>query len=255
MFIDTHSHLYLPEFETDINEVIERCREQAINEIYLPNIDQSSIRQIEALVKRDKEMFKPMMGLHPCYVKEDYKQQLKVIHDELASKDYVGVGEIGIDLYWDKTFATEQSIAFKEQIYWAREMNLPIVIHSRDSLDLTIKTVEELQDGNLRGIFHCFNGTEEQGARIVDLGFYLGIGGVITFKNAGVDKTVANLPLDKMVLETDAPYLSPVPYRGKRNESSYISLIANKLSEIFSVSVQEVGSKTSRNTREVFGEI
>jgi len=193
-----------------------------------------------------------MMGLHPCSVKSDYKAQLKRLKERLSAGNYIGVGEIGIDLYWDKTFVKEQEYAYRTQIEWAAELELPYVVHSRDSLDMTIGISEELQDGSHRGIFHCFNGTIEQAQRIMDMNFLMGIGGVVTFKNAGVDKVVANIPLEFIVLETDAPYLTPTPFRGKRNEPSYLTYIVNRIAEVKNVNVNTVKRITTENAMKLF---
>ncbi len=250
--IDTHAHLYLEHFNDDLDEVIYRIRINGIDRVYLPNVDASTIVALNHLVKLDQNVFFPMMGLHPCSVGEDWKNQLKTIYTELKNKSYVGVGEIGIDLYWDKTFAKEQESVYRTQINWAIELNIPIVIHSRESLDQTIGVVQEMQNGKLSGIFHCFNGSLNQAKRIMDLGFYLGIGGVVTYKNAGVDKVVAQLPLESLVLETDSPYLSPVPFRGKRNESSYLIYIAEKIASIKEVQPEEVTRITTANAMKIF---
>lgn len=253
MFIDTHTHIYLKEFEADVEKVIERCLSADIQNLYLPNIDSTHIESLLRLVNRFPNICIPMMGLHPCSVKENYREELQKLERTLDEHSFAAVGEIGIDLYWDKTTKDIQEIVFREQIEWAKKRNLPIVIHSRDSLDLTISIVEEMQSGLAGGIFHCFNGTVEQGRRICEMpNFHLGIGGVVTFKNAGVDLVVEQLDLERMVLETDAPYLSPVPYRGKRNEPSYLIYVAQKLAEIKSISVEEVGEITSRNARNIF---
>lgn len=252
MIIDTHAHVYLEDFDEDANLIIERANEEGIEQILLPNIDMSSIDRLLSLSDKHPTLYKPMIGLHPCYVKEDYQVQLDQLKGYLDRKDIVAVGEIGIDLYWDKTFEKEQVDAYRTQIAWSKEMNLPFVIHSRESLDLTISIVEELQDGNLKGVFHCFNGTEDQSKRIMDVGFYMGIGGVVTFKNAGVDKTVANIPIEHLVVETDAPYLSPVPHRGSRNEPSYVSKVVDKIAEIKKIERSAVCEITSSNARALF---
>jgi len=253
MIIDTHTHIYLEQFSNDIDEVIDRCLQQNIKKMYLPNIDSGHIKDVKKLSDQYPGVCIPMMGLHPCSVKENYKEELEIIKTELFAGQYAAVGEIGIDLYWDKTTKEIQEESFREQISWAKELNLPIVIHSRDSLDLTISIVEELQDGLSGGIFHCFNGTLEEAHRIQNIpNFYMGIGGVITFKNAGVDKVVAQLPMDRMVLETDAPYLTPVPFRGKRNESSYVIHVAEKLAELKDTTVDEVSRITTENAKKVF---
>ena len=252
MFIDTHAHLYLDQFQDDIDLLVALIREEKVDHVYLPNIDSTTIDALHQLSAAYPDMMHPMMGVHPCSIKSDYKKELEIAENLLKERDYCGVGEIGIDLYWDKTFHKEQQEAFEIQIEWARSMDLPFVIHSRDSLDMTISTVERLQDGNLKGIFHCFNGTEEQGKRIHDIGFLIGIGGVLTYKNAGVRENVAKLPLEMMVLETDAPYLSPVPFRGKRNQSNYIPIIAEQLAVTLKVNLQEVIALTTKNGLNLF---
>ena len=253
--IDTHSHIYLPAFDDDQRAMIDRLKSVGVTRVYLPNIDKDSIAQVRVLVNKYPDIMFPMMGLHPCSVKEDFKEQLDLIEKELDSGEYVAVGEIGLDYYWDTTYVEQQKEAYLTQISWAKERKLPFVVHSRDSLDDTIGLVESLQDGGLKGIYHCFNGTIEQAKRIINLGFYMGIGGVVTFKNAGVDKVVAELPLDFMVLETDAPYLTPVPFRGKRNEPSYLMYIAEKIADLKNVTVDEVISITSENALKIFENI
>ena len=253
MFIDTHTHIYLEQFKEDLDRVIKRCMDEGIQKLYLPNIDSEHIDQVQALAQAYPNVCLPMMGLHPCSVKENYRSELEIIREELDKHKYAAVGEIGIDLYWDKTTQGIQEEAFRTQIEWAKELGLPIVIHSRDSLDLTISIVEELQEKLVGGIFHCFNGTVEQANRIAKIpNFYLGIGGVVTFKNAGVDKVVQQLDLELMVLETDAPYLSPVPFRGKRNESSYLIYVAQKLAEIKNVPLDQIAKITTENATKVF---
>ncbi|MBK9256811.1 MAG: TatD family hydrolase [Saprospiraceae bacterium] len=251
MFIDTHAHIYSKEFDTDLGDMLARTRASGVEKIFMPNIDSDSVERMIQIA--DEYPFcHPMIGLHPCHVKENYLEELAFMENWLSKREFAAIGEIGIDLYWDVTFAKEQEIAFRHQISTAKSAGLPFVIHSRDSLDLTVKIVEELQDGDLRGIFHCFNGTVEQAKRIVNSGFLMGIGGVITYKNAGMDKVLEHLDLIDMVLETDAPYLSPVPYRGKRNESSYIPTIAARLAEIKNVDINEVASITSENALRLF---
>lgn len=249
--IDTHAHLYHEQFD-DIQEVVIRAKKEGVQRVYLPNVDSQSIDALDQLSNTNPEFFYPMMGLHPCSVKDDYIKELTIVKKALDSKDYIGVGEIGIDLYWDKTFLQEQIHAYHTQIEWASEKQLPIIIHSRDSLDYTIEGIRNHQKGNLTGIFHCFNGTVEQGKQIIDLGFYLGIGGVVTYKNAGVDKTLKELPIESLVLETDAPYLSPVPMRGKRNESSYLSYITSKIAEVKEISEENVAEITTKNALYLF---
>jgi len=251
MIIDSHAHIYQPEFEDDIDEVIQNAKAVGISAIYMPNIDSSTIHRMENLEIKHP-MCKSMMGIHPCYIKENYLEELAIVKQKLEQKKYVGVGEIGIDLYWDKSFADAQFEAFRYQIELAKEHEIPFVIHSRDALEHTISIVEEMQDGNLRGIFHCFNGTVEEGKRIVDLGFYMGIGGVVTYKNAGVDKVVEQLPIEAMVLETDAPYLSPGPKRSKRNEPKFITKVVDKLVEIKGMTKDNIEKVTSENCKKIF---
>ncbi|NNF33412.1 MAG: TatD family hydrolase [Saprospiraceae bacterium] len=250
--IDTHAHVYLSHFDDDRGEMISRMNNEGVERVYLPNIDIESMNQVDKLVEDFPTRFFPMMGLHPCSVKSDYKDQLKKLKERLYNGNYVGVGEIGIDLYWDKTHVKEQENAYRTQIEWAAEIELPYVVHSRDSLDITIGISEEMQDGTHRGIFHCFNGTFDQAQRIMDMQFLMGIGGVVTFKNAGVDKVVADIPLEFIVLETDAPYLTPAPFRGKRNEPSYLTYIVNRIAEVKKVDVNTVKRITTENAMRLF---
>ncbi|HMR88644.1 MAG TPA: TatD family hydrolase [Saprospiraceae bacterium] len=251
MFIDTHAHIYSEEFKDDLENMLANAAIAGITDIYMPNIDSTSIDEMMRIAVKHKNCH-AMMGLHPCYVKENYQDELAIVEKYLSDHTFAGVGEIGIDLYWDKTYATEQEIVFRRQIALAKEYGIPFVIHSRDSLDLTIDIVTKMQDGSLSGIFHCFNGTLDQAKRIMNTGFLMGIGGVITYKNAGVDKVVAEIPLEYIVLETDAPYLSPVPYRGKRNECAYISVIADKLAEVKGLTKSEIGATTTFNANKLF---
>ncbi len=251
MFIDTHAHIYSEEFKENLENMLTDSAIAGVSDIYMPNIDSTSINDMMQIAEKHKNCH-AMMGLHPCYVKGNYKDELAIVEKNLSEHTFAGVGEIGIDLYWDKTFASEQEIVFRRQIALAKEYGLPFVIHSRDSLDMTISIVNELQDGNLSGIFHCFNGDAEQAKRIMDVGFLMGIGGVITYKNAGVDIVVANIPMEYLVLETDAPYLSPVPYRGKRNECAYISVIAEKLADVKGITKSEIGAVTTFNANKLF---
>lgn len=252
MIIDTHAHVYLEDFDEDADLIIERASAENIEHVLLPNIDVSSVDRLIGLCEKNPSLYKPMIGLHPCYVKKDYQDQLKELSKYIDRDDLVAIGEIGIDLYWDKSFEKEQIEAYKLQIEWARERSLPFVIHSRDSLDITISIVEEMQDGNLNGVFHCFNGNLEQAGRIIDLGFYMGIGGVVTFKNAGVDKVVAQLPMENLVVETDAPYLSPTPYRGTRNEPAYVSKVVDKIADLKNMDRVEVCKLTTKNAFKLF---
>ncbi|MEE9438914.1 MAG: TatD family hydrolase [Saprospiraceae bacterium] len=251
MITDSHAHIYAADFDEDLAEVLASAKAQGVGDVYMPNIDSASIDRMHATEEKFPNC-KSMMGLHPCYVKEDYKEELAIVKEHLAKRQYAAVGEIGVDLYWDKTFADFQIKAFEYQIELSKDHSLGFNIHSRDSLDLTIDIVKKMQNGNLKGIFHCFNGTVEQGKKIIDLGFYLGIGGVVTYKNAGVDTSVANLPLEWMVLETDAPYLSPGPKRTKRNDPSRLTLILDRMEALFSINRQEIIDLTTDNCKKVY---
>lgn len=250
-FIDTHAHLYLEHFTDDLGKVMERAKE-CLHSIYLPNIDSSTIESMHQLEKDYPNFCYAMMGLHPCSVKDNYKDELGILKSHLDARPYVAIGEIGTDLYWDKTTFDLQERAFRIQLNWAKEANLPIVIHSRDSLDENIRIVREEQNGSLNGIFHCFNGTLDQAKAIADLGFLVGAGGVLTFKNAGMKTVFKDIPLSQIVLETDAPYLTPVPFRGKRNESAYIPLIAEVLAEVKNITLKEVAEMTNRNAMALY---
>ena len=253
MFTDTHSHLYSKEFDKDIEKVIINAKSNNISSIYLPNIDIDTIDKMNGLVAIDPEYFKPMMGLHPGSIDNNYKKNLEIIRKELETGNYVGVGEVGIDLYWDKTFKNEQIDAFETQVKWAKELNLPVIIHARDSMDLTIDIIEKHQDGTLKGIFHCFTGDVNQAFRIMKLGLYMGIGGILTYKNSGLKEIVAQIPIEYLVLETDSPYLPPVPFRGKRNESAYLIHIATELAEVKDISIKDVAEITTNNSLKIFG--
>ncbi len=253
MLIDTHAHLYAKQFDQDRDATIQRAIELGIERFYLPNIDLESIEGMLQLEKDYPNHCFPMMGLHPCSVKADYKEKLKVIEQWLEKREFCAVGEIGIDLYWDKTFFEEQKEAFKIQIDWAKNLEIPIVIHARESLEPILEIVEANYDERLTGVFHCFSGTPAQVKRVQALGFYMGIGGVLTFKKSGLDQLVeAHIPLQSIVLETDAPYLAPTPYRGKRNESAYVDLVARKLAEVKKVNLEEIVSVTSQNALKLF---
>jgi len=252
MLIDTHAHLYAKAFNSDREAMIERAKIAGIDQFLLPNIDSNSIDGMLELEAKMPECCHPMMGLHPCSVKENYKEELNIVKQWLDKRDFIAVGEIGIDLHWDKTFFEEQKKAFVQQAEWAMDLNIPIAIHCRASMDIVINLVKEINDTRLRGVFHCFNGDADQAQKIIDLGFHLGIGGVLTFKNSGLDKTLENFSLERIILETDAPYLAPVPNRGKRNESAYVALIAGKLATVKQLSLEEVASITTKNAQELF---
>ena len=249
---DTHAHIYSDEFLPDREDVLSRAREAGVEKIYMPNIDHTSIdAMLEVEMKYPGRCF-AMMGLHPCSVKTDFQKELYLVEQWLGKRKFHAVGEIGTDLYWDKTFWEQQKEAFVIQVNWAKKHKLPIIIHCRESIDQTIELLEPLVDKTLRGIFHCFSGDAAQAKRIIAMGFYLGIGGVATFKNGGLDKVLPEVPMDRIVLETDSPYLAPVPHRGKRNEPSYIPLIANKVCELMNVAVEELQKTTSANAGKIF---
>lgn len=250
--IDTHTHIYLPQFDDDREALFERAREAGVEAFYLPNIDRDSLPAVKKMAEERDHCY-PMAGLHPSHVKEDYQEQLAAVFGELEGPTpYCAVGEIGVDLYWDKTFREEQKRVFGIQVEKAKEMGLPIVIHCRDAFDDTFEVLEALADENLYGIFHCFTGDLEQAQRAIGLNLKLGIGGVVTFKNAGLDKVVQQLGLENIVLETDAPYLAPAPYRGKRNEPAYLAYIARRIADLHQRPLEEVEEITSANARQVF---
>ena len=252
--IDTHSHMYSEQFDEDQAETILRAKDKGIKYILLPNIDIDSIDALHKLAQRDKCCI-PMMGLHPCSVDLDYSTQLKRICLELfqGSQKYIAVGEIGIDLYWDRSFIEQQKAAFRIQINWAKELAIPIVIHARDSMSEILEILDEENSSDLRGVFHCFSGTMEDAERIMTYeGFKFGIGGVVTFKNSTLPKVLKSIPLDYLLLETDAPYLAPMPHRGKRNESAYLLYIAEKLSDIYECPVEQIKIMTTQNAEALF---
>lgn len=251
-FIDTHAHLYADEFAPDRADTLARCRAQEVQRIYMPNVDHASIDGMMELESRSGGMCIAMMGLHPCYVKKDFQRELYLVEAWLSKRTFAAVGEIGTDLYWDKTFWEQQKEAFTIQLGWARQYKLPVVIHCRDSIDETLALLESLGDASLRGVFHCFTGNAAQAARVLKLGFSLGIGGVATFKNGGLDKVLPDIPLQHLVLETDSPYLAPVPHRGKRNEPAYIPLVAQRVAAIKNISVEEVKQATTHNALALF---
>lgn len=253
--IDSHAHIYSPEFDQDRAAAIDRARDCGVSRIVMPNVDHSTIDAMLDAESRYPGVCTAAMGLHPCSVKKDFHKELYMVEDWLSKRKFAAVGEMGTDLYWDKTFWEEQKEAFVIQTGWARQYGLPLIIHCRETLDETIGLVEGLQDGNLTGVFHCFTGTAEQAEKIIRLNFFLGIGGVSTFRKGGLDLVLPEVPLENMLLETDSPYLAPVPYRGKRNESSYIPLIARRVAEIKKVSYEAVASVTSENALRLFNNI
>ena len=253
-FIDTHTHLFAKEFENDINDVIQNAINTGVEKMLLPNIDSTTTKSMISLCQKFPKNCYPMIGLHPCSVqRETVEKEIEHIQDELKKNKFVAIGEIGIDLYWDKTTLDIQKEAFETQIKIAKDNNLPIVIHTRNSFNEAYEIVEKLNDKNLSGVFHCFSGTLDDAKKIIDLeNFYLGIGGVVTFKNGGIDKIINQISLEHLVLETDAPYLTPVPNRGKRNESKYILDIVKKLSEIYDMCINDIAKKTTHNANKLF---
>lgn len=250
--VDTHCHLYGEEFTADIDQVIDRAKAAGVKRFYLPGIDSTVIPSMLELEARFPGECIAMMGLHPCYVKENYLEELEIVRQWLQQRKFAAVGEIGLDFYWDRTFEVQQYEAFRTQIGWAKEHSLPIVIHSRNSTQECINIVKEFRDGGLKGVFHCFSGSAELARQIVQQGFLLGIGGVLTYKNAGLPEVLKDIPLEHIVLETDAPYLTPVPFRGKRNESSYLTHIIAKLAEVKQMDVEEVARITTANAASLF---
>lgn len=250
--VDTHSHLYSEEFQEDIDNVLQKCLETGIAKIFLPAIDSHSHQAMLDLADKYPETCISMMGLHPCYVDDRFEEELRIVQEWIEKRSFAAIGEIGLDFYHSVEFKAQQEKAFQVQMELAIEKDLPIVIHSRSSMDECIKMVAQHGKGKLRGIFHCFGGDERQAKKVIELGFYLGIGGVVTYKNAGLAKIVEQTPLDYLVLETDAPYLSPVPFRGKRNESGYLVHIAQKIAELKGISVEEVDATTTANAKKIF---
>jgi len=254
MFTDTHTHLYSSKFEEDREAMIRRAMDAGVTRFFIPAIDSSYANRMYSLEAQHGGNVFLMMGLHPVYVKpETFEAELDFVEKELARRKFYAVGEIGVDLYWDKSTLEIQKEAFRRQIGWAKQYGLPINIHCRDAFDAVFEVLESEHDERLFGIFHCFTGSEQQANRAISLGMKLGIGGVVTYKNGLIDQFLANIPLENIVLETDAPYLAPVPYRGKRNESGYIVHVAEKLAEIYRLTPAEIGKITTRNAVDVFG--
>ncbi len=250
--IDTHTHIYLPEFDHDRDEVISRAVNSGVTHLLMPNIDTESVFSMLSVENRYPGICCPMIGLHPTSVKRNYEPEFAKLQNLAANYKFIAVGEIGIDLYWDREFACEQINAFKQQVTFALEKKLPVVIHSRDSFPVVFESLEDFRGEPLKGVFHAFSGTPEDAEKAISYGFRLGIGGPVTFKNSGLDRIVKEAGLENIVLETDSPYLAPVPHRGKRNESSYITIINRKLSEIFRVSEETVAEITFKNSVELF---
>lgn len=252
--IDTHTHLYSEQFDDDRAAMIQRALEKGVEKFMLPAIDSESHEKMLSLEADYPNQMFAMMGLHPCSVQpESWDKELDIVKNYIDQRDYVAIGEIGIDLYWDKSTLDIQVKAFEQQIDWAIEKDWPIVIHTRESFDETFDVLDRKKHPKLRGIFHCFSGDLDHAKRALDLGFILGIGGVVTFKNGKIDQFLNEIPLDKIVLETDSPYLAPVPHRGKRNESSYVELVAGKLVDIYGLPFEEINKKTTENALKIFG--
>lgn len=251
-WIDTHAHLYDEQFDTDRDHMMQRALAAGVTEMYLPNCDQTTIPLMLSMVANYPQHCRPMVGLHPVYVKETYEQELAIVQRHLAEGKYVGVGEVGLDKYWDTTFLPQQQEAFTIQMDWALEWDLPVIIHSREATQSCIDLVRSRQNGHLRGIFHCFSGTVEEALQVKALGFFIGVGGVATFKKTNLSAVIQAVGLDCIVLETDAPYLAPVPHRGKRNESSYIPLVADAVSRSLDIPISEVAFATTLNAKKVF---
>lgn len=254
--IDTHTHLYSEQFDNDRAEAIQRAIDKGVEQFFLPAIDSETHRKMLDLEAQYPDKIHAMMGLHPCSVQpESWEKELQLVRNYIDQRDFVAIGEIGIDLYWDKSTLDIQVKAFEQQIDWAIEKDLPIVIHTRESFDETFEVLERKKHPKLRGIFHCFSGNLEQAQHAIDLNFILGIGGVVTFKNGKIDQFINQIPLDKIVLETDSPYLAPVPFRGKRNESAYLDLVAGKLVDVYKKDFAEINQVTTENALRVFSKL
>jgi TatD DNase family protein len=250
--VDTHCHIYLPEFDVDRDEVVKRSVSDGVRTILMPNIDSSSVAPMLAAEESFPGICLPMMALHPTSVKENYRQELKEVEARLAEHKYYGIGETGIDLYWDKTFINEQLISFRHHLGLAEDYGLPVVIHARESLEVIIRELKSFGSGRVTGVFHAFPGSAEEARQVTGMGFLIGIGGVITFRNGRQGEAAIESGINNIVIETDAPYLAPVPYRGKRNESSYLTLVIDKLSELLAISPAEVADRTTANAKRLF---
>lgn len=251
--IDTHAHIYSDKFKHDRENMLQQAFEAGVHKIFMPNIDRDSIDGMLALEKQYPDRCYAMMGLHPCSVNENFEEELALCEEWLNKRDFIAIGEMGLDLYWDKTFFEQQKEAFRIQAGWAKQRKKPLIIHTRNSMTETIELLQELHSDDLFGIVHCFGGTLEEAQQIIELGFLLGIGGVATFKNGGLDKVLPYIDLDHLVLETDSPYLAPKPYRGKRNAPTYIPLIANRIAELKGIDAHLVSEVTDTNALKLFG--
>jgi len=251
--IDTHAHIYAKQFDEDAAEMIQRAKDKGLEAIFMPNIDLESVEPMLQLAKDYPDFCYPMMGLHPCDVKENYEFVLEKMKGLLQKDKYYGIGETGLDFHWDLTFKEQQKEALKVQIEWANETLLPLILHTRKSFEDTFEIVADNKSADLTGIFHCFGGSVEDAEKVFDIGFYIGIGGVLTFKKSGLDEVIKDLPLDKVLIETDSPYLAPTPYRGKRNEPAYTNLVVEKMAEVKGLSKEAVIEITSLNAKKLFG--
>ena len=253
MLIDTHSHIYSEDFIDDIDDVITRAYDNDVRKIILPNIDSSSVKKMLDLADHYPQICYPLMGLHPTSVGDDYQEELELVEFWLKKRKFYGIGEIGIDLYWENTYLEEQMMAFRHQLKLAKKYQLPVVLHVRESFEEVFAIVEEENDENLSGVFHSFTGTVEQAQKVIEQGFKIGVGGIVTFKNSGLDQVIRKIDPKHFILETDAPYLTPVPFRGKRNESSYLIHVARKIAELHNLSLNEIATVTSANAVKLFG--
>jgi len=253
MLTDTHCHLFLPEFTEDLKEVMHRAASSGINRFFLPNVDSGTTGDLLKVADRYPDRCFPMMGLHPTSVEEDYRRELSQVEDWLGRRKFYAIGEIGIDLYWDKTYLNEQVESFITQLRWADELGLPVVIHVRNSFNETVEAIQASGVKKPRGIFHCFTGTVEEARLVISMGFYLGIGGVLTFKNGGIEPLISELGLEHIVLETDSPYLAPVPKRGQRNEPAYLRYVAIRAAQLAGLSLEETAAITTKNSQNIFG--
>ncbi len=251
-FIDSHAHIYLPQFEKDLEDVIRLSKEAGIAKIFMPNVDLETIDLMLGIESKYPDYCIPMMGLHPCSVTGQYDKVLDTVYEWLKKRSFAAIGEIGLDLYWDKSYYREQVKVLNKQLDWAHELELPVVIHCRETMQETLKLIEKRSDQKLRGVFHCFIGNIEEARRVVDAGFYLGIGGVATFKNGGLENVIRKIALEKLLLETDAPYLTPEPFRGKRNDPSKLPYIAAKIAKVKGCTVDKVAEVCTENTLRVF---
>lgn len=251
--IDTHAHLYLEQFDEDVDETIRRAKGKGVKQILLPNVDASTSERMMSLARRHPDFLVPMMGVHPCSVNEDFENELKIARAFLEKEAYCAIGEIGIDLYWDKTYYEQQDLVFRKQLDWSLEMNKPVVIHARDSFKEIFSTLKDYQNSGIRGVFHSFTGGKDEVAEIKDLGdFYFGINGIVTFKNSSLKDVLSDIGVEKLLMETDAPYLAPTPNRGKRNESSYLPLIRDVIANALGRDAAEIEELTSKNARNLF---